>query len=291
MKPAPFNYVRATGIDDATAALASAGGRAKILAGGQSLIPMLNFRLVDADLFVDINQVGGLDGIEESGDGLRIGALTRHHRIETSDAVRGRFPVLAAAMQHVAHLAIRNRGTIGGSLSHADPAAELPAMSLLLDATIETAGPSGGRSLAARDFFVAPLVNALEDSEMVTSVVLPGLPPGTGWGFDEVARRRGDFAIAGAGCVVALENGAVSEARIALMGVHDTPLRATAAEALLVGNSPDADALDAAAATARDAVEPMNDLHGSADYRRHLAGVVVRRTLDAAVARAREEAR
>ena len=291
MKPAPFNYVRATGIDDATAALASAGGRAKILAGGQSLIPMLNFRLVDADLFVDINQVGGLDGIEESGDGLRIGALTRHHRIETADAVRGRFPVLAAAMQHVAHLAIRNRGTIGGSLSHADPAAELPAMSLLLDATIEIAGPSGGRALTARDFFVAPLVNALEDSEMVTSVVLPGLPPGAGWGFDEVARRRGDFAIAGAGCVLALENGAVSEARIALMGVHDTPLRATAAEALLVGNSPDADALDAAAAAVRDAVEPMNDLHGSADYRRHLAGVVVRRTLDAAVARAREEAR
>ena len=291
MKPAPFNYVRATGIDDATAALASAGGRAKILAGGQSLIPMLNFRLVDADLFVDINQVGGLDGIEESGDGLRIGALARHHRIEMSDAVRERFPVLAAAMQHVAHLAIRNRGTIGGSLSHADPAAELPAMSLLLDATIETAGPSGGRALAARDFFVAPLVNALEDSEMVTSVVLPGLPPGAGWGFDEVARRRGDFAIAGAGCVVALENGAVSEARIALMGVHDTPLRATAAEALLVGNSPDGDAVDAAAAAARDAVEPMNDLHGSADYRRHLAGVVVRRTLEAAVARAREEAR
>ncbi len=286
MKPAPFNYVRATGIDDATAALASAGGRAKILAGGQSLVPMLNFRLVDADLFVDINQVGGIDGIEESGDGLRIGALARHHRIETSDAVREHFPVLAAAMQHVAHLAIRNRGTIGGSLSHADPAAELPAMSLLLDATIETAGPSGGRALAARDFFVAPLVNALDDSEMVTSVVLPCLPPDAGWGFDEVARRRGDFAIAGAGCVVALENGAVSEARIALMGVHDTPLRATAAEALLVGNSPDGDAIDAAAAAARDAVEPMNDLHGSADYRRHLAGVVVRRTLDAAVARA-----
>ena len=291
MKPAPFNYVRATGIDDATSALASAGGRAKVLAGGQSLIPMLNFRLVDADLFVDINHIGGLDGIEDSGDGLRIGAITRHHQIETSDAVRRRFPVLAAAMQHVAHLAIRNRGTIGGSLSHADPAAELPAMSLLLDATIETASRSGGRSLAARDFFAGPLANALEDSEIVTSVVLPVLPPGAGWGFDEVARRRGDFAIAGAGCVIALENGAVSEARIALMGVHDTPLRATAAEALLAGNSPDTDAVNAAAAAARDAVEPMNDLHGSADYRRHLAGVVVRRTLDAAVARAREEAR
>lgn len=282
MKPAPFDYVRATSIEDAVAALAAAKGEAKLLAGGQSLVPMLNFRLIDAPVFVDINGIDGLAGIEETaGGGLRIGALTRHYAVETSVAVRERFPVLHEAMKHVAHLAIRNRGTIGGSLSHADPAAELPVMSVLLDATIVTASPSGGRQIPAQDFFVAPLTTVLEPDEMVIAVELPGLPDRAGWGFEEFAQRRGDFAVAGAAAIVLRDGDTVTGARIALMGVHDVPLRAAAAEQALMAKG-----VDAAATAAQQAAEPMNDLHGSADYRRHLVGVLTRRALNAAIGRA-----
>lgn len=288
MKPASFDYVRASGVAEATAMLAESGGAAKLLAGGQSLVPMLNFRLVDARTFIDINRIAGLSGIEETADGgLRIGALARHYALETSVAVRERFPVLGAAMKHVAHLAIRNRGTIGGSLSHADPAAELPALSLLLDARVEISGPSSARAVPAADFFLAPLTTALRPDEMAIAVSLPALPAGSGWGFEEVARRRGDFAVAAAGAVVALEGGRISEARIALAGVHPTPLRAEEAEELLTGAEPAPDALAAAAAAARDAAEPEGDLHGSADYRRHLTQVLTRRALAAALKRHR----
>ena len=287
MKPAPFDYVRATSVDDAVAALVAGGGAAKVIAGGQSLVPMLNFRLIDAPTFVDINAIPDLANIEETADGgLRIGALTRHYALETSAAVETRFPVIRAAMRHVAHLAIRNRGTIGGSLSHADPAAELPALALLLDAVIRTAGPDGGREIAARDFFVAPLTTALAADEIVVAVDLPGLPAGCGWGFEEFARRHGDFAIAGAAAVIAVEEGRIVEARIALMGVHDTPVRAAAAERLLTGAAPDAAGIEAAAAAIGADIEPMTDLHGSADYRRHLAAVLVRRALASALERA-----
>lgn len=287
MKPAPFTYVRATSVDEAVAALAAHGGSAKILAGGQSLVPMLNFRLVDAPVFVDINRIEALSGISETADGgLRIGALTRHFAVETSEAVRTRFPVIHAAMKHVAHLAIRNRGTIGGSLSHADPAAELPAMAVLLDARIETASPSGGRTVPAAGFFVAPLTTVLEDDEIVIAVEFPGLPAGTGWGFEEVAQRHGDFAIAGAAAVLGLKDGAVETARIALMGVDDTPFRASEAEALLIGQPSGPEAFATAARAVREAVHPMKDLHASEDYRRHLAEVLTRRVLVAAAGRA-----
>lgn len=287
MKPAPFSYVRAASVEDAVAALAASGGEAKLLAGGQSLVPMLNFRLVDAPVFVDINGIAGLDTIEATADGgLHLGALTRHYTVETSDDMRERFPVVTEAMQHVAHLAIHNRGTIGGSLSHADPAAEWPMLSVLLDATLSTARSGGGREIAARDFFVAPLTTALEDDEMVIGVTLPGLPARAGWGFEEFAQRRGDFAVAGAAAIIVLEENIVSEARIALMGVHDTPFRADAAETLLTGREPDAEAIEAAADAAHEAVDPMNDLHGSEEYRRHLTGVLTRRALESAVARA-----
>ena len=282
MKPAPFDYVRASTVDEAVAALAASNGEAKVLAGGQSLVPMLNFRVVDAPLFVDINGIEGLDRIEETaGGGIRIGALTRHFALETSDSVKHRFPVLHEAMKHVAHLAIRNRGTIGGSLSHADPAAELPAMSVLLDARIVTASAAGAREIAAGDFFIGPLTTALEPDEIVVAVELPGLPAGSGWGFEEFAQRRGDFAVAGVAAVVSMEGQAVTQARIALMGLHDTPVRAHGAEAALVESG-----IDAAAATARQEADPMNDLHGSADYRRHLTEVLTRRALTAAIERA-----
>ena len=282
MKPAPFDYVRASTVDEAVAALAASNGEAKVLAGGQSLVPMLNFRIVDTSIFVDINGIPGLDRIEETTDGgLRIGALARHFALETSDLVKDRFPVLHEAMKHVAHLAIRNRGTIGGSLSHADPAAELPTMAVLLDAKIITARASGGREIAAADFFVAPLTTTLEPDEIIVAVELPGLAPGTGWGFEEFAQRRGDFAVAGVSAIVSMDGKSVTESRIALMGLHDTPVRAHAAEAALLD-----DGIDAAAAAARLDAEPMNDLHGSADYRRHLAEVLTRRVLTAAMERA-----
>jgi len=290
MKPAPFEYIRASTIDEAVAALAASDGEAKVLAGGQSLVPMLNFRVVDAPIFVDINGIQGLDRIEETTDGgLRIGALTRHFALETSELVKDRFPVLHEAMKHVAHLAIRNRGTIGGSLSHADPAAELPTMAVLLNAKIITAGAAGGREIAAADFFIAPLTTALEPDEIVVAVELPGLPPGTGWGFEEFAQRRGDFAVAGVAALVTMNGQSVKDARIALMGLHDTPVRAHAAEAALMKGAEAAlldDGIDAAAAAARQDAEPMNDLHGSADYRRHLAEVLTRRALTAAMERA-----
>jgi carbon-monoxide dehydrogenase medium subunit len=278
MKPAPFDYVRAFSVDEALAALTEAGGDAKIMAGGQSLVPMLNFRLIDASTFIDINEIESLSGIQETGDGgLRVGALTRHFALETSDLVRWRFPVLQEAMKYVAHLAIRNRGTIGGSLSHADPAAELPTISVLLDAEIETANPAGGRRIMAQEFFIAPLTTVLEPDEIVVAVHFPGLPDGAGWGFEEVSQRHGDFAVAGAAAIVVRNGESVAKVNIALMGVHDTPLRAVAAERAMM-----TDGIEAAAIAAQREVDPTDDLHGSADYRRHLVGVLTRRTLMAA---------
>src|ERR1051326_731164 len=197
MKPAAFDSLVAESGGAAGAALAAADGEAKILAGGQSLVPMLNFRLLRPSMLVDINRIHDLAFIEKGADAIVIGALTRHHRLETSPVIARHLPVLAEAMRHVAHLAIRNRGTIGGSLSHADPAAELPMLALLLDATVHVISPNGERTIAARDFFLGPLTVDLSPDEMVTRIALPNLPPTTGWGFTEVARRSGDFALAG----------------------------------------------------------------------------------------------
>src|SRR5580698_3403349 len=220
MKPPVFEYIAATSIGMAVAALAEAGGEAKVLAGGQSLMPMLNFRLLRPSILVDINRIPGLGFIEETPDSIRIGALTRHFALETSPLVARHFPVLSCAMTHVAHLAIRNRGTIGGSLSHADPAAELPMLALLLDAKFGIASPSGRRTVAACDFFLDALTVDLGGADMLTEIVLPKLPPRTGWGFEEVARRHGDFALAAVAVTLAVSAGnKVTQARIALTGV------------------------------------------------------------------------
>jgi carbon-monoxide dehydrogenase medium subunit len=284
MKPRSFDYVAARNVAEAAAALA--GGDAKVLAGGQSLVPMMNFRLVAPRLLVDINGIAGLAGVRERNGGVAVGALTRHRTLETSDVVRRHFPVLGEAMGHVAHLAVRNRGTIGGSLAHADPAAELPALCLLLDARLEATGANGARTIAAGDFFVAPLTTSLGEDEILTGILLPALPPATGWGFEEFSRRHGDFAVAGAAATITVADGKVAEARLALMGVAPTPIRARAAEALLAGRKIDRAAAEAAAAAARDAADPTTDLHASADYRRHLAGVLSRRAIEAAWTRA-----
>jgi carbon-monoxide dehydrogenase medium subunit len=290
MKPAAFDYVVADSIEGAVAALAAAGGEAKIIAGGQSLVPMLNFRLLRPSVLVDINRIGGLAFIEESGTAIRIGALTRHHRIETSPVIARHFPVLACAMAHVAHLAIRNRGTIGGSLSHADPAAELPMMALLLEAELHVASAGAHRKIAARDFLQDALTVDLAGDEIVTEIVLPKLPPNTGWGFEEVARRSGDFALAAVAVTLTVANGAMAQARIALTGVGPTALRVADAEALLVGAALDPAQTGRAIESVRKTIAPDTDLHASSDYRRHLAGVLTGRALDAAWRRANEAA-
>jgi CO/xanthine dehydrogenase FAD-binding subunit len=285
MKPPPFEYVVAESIDGAVAALGA--GEAKIIAGGQSLVPMLNFRLLRPAILVDINRVPGLAFIEEDENAIRIGALTRHHRLETSPLIATAFPVLSAAMEHVAHLAIRNRGTIGGSLSHADPAAELPMLALLLDATLTVASPAGKRTVAARDFFLGALSADLGAQDLVTEIAFPKLPAGTGWGFEEVARRHGDFALAAAAVTLTVAGGKISEARMAMTGVDETARRADGAEAMLAGQALTPALREAAIDAVRASVTPNTDLHASADYRRHLVGVLAGRALDAAWRRAR----
>jgi CO/xanthine dehydrogenase FAD-binding subunit len=290
MKPAAFDYVLADSIDMAVKALAQAGDDAKIIAGGQSLVPMLNFRLLKPSVLVDINRVPGLAYIEDAGTSIRVGALTRHFALETSPVIARHLPVLAQAMPYIAHLAIRNRGTIGGSLSHADPAAELPMMAVLLDAELHIASSQGSRTVAARNFFLGALTVDLAPGDMVTEIVLPKLPAKTGWGFEEVARRSGDFALAAAAATLTVANGAIQQARVALTGVGPVPLRAAAAEALLVGKALEPKLTASVIDAVRVAIAPETDLHGSADYRRQLAGVLTGRVLAAAWRRASEAA-
>jgi CO/xanthine dehydrogenase FAD-binding subunit len=290
MKPPIFDYLVPASIDMAVAALAEAGGDAKILAGGQSLMPMLNFRLLRPSVLVDINRIASLAFIEEAADSVRIGALTRHFQLETSPLIARWFPIMSNAMMHVAHLAIRNRGTIGGSLSHADPAAELPLLAMLLDAELHIASPSGKRAIAARDFFLDALTVDLSGADIVVEIVLPKLPPHTGWGFEEVARRHGDFALAAVATALTVSGGAVVQARLALTGVGPTPLRVPEAETMLVGQSLGADLIGRVVDVVRAAITPETDLHASSDYRRHLAGVLTKRALAAAWDRANASA-
>jgi CO/xanthine dehydrogenase FAD-binding subunit len=280
LKPPSFEYVAARDLDHALEVLAQGGSNAKILAGGQSLMPMMNFRLVNPAILLDINRIAGMDGISERTDRLTLGALVRHRMTATDPVMMTRFPVVTHAMTHVAHHTVRNRGTFVGSLCHADPAAEMPMMALLLDAEIEVSCVRGVRRLGARDFFVGPLTTALEPDEMVTGVDLPFLPPDTGWGFAEFALRPGDYALAAAAVTLCSRDGHAWNVRIAVMGVGDTPARMPEAEAILEGNSPDV--LPAVIDAVRGAVDPNTDLHASADYRRHLVGVLAGRAITAA---------
>ena len=272
-------------------ALRKYGGEAKILAGGQSLMPLLNFRMLRPAALIDINRLPGLDYVTQTEDGVRIGSLTRHYTLETSPTIGGHFPILQTAVTHVAHLAIRNRGTIGGSVAHADPAAELPMMAVLLDAQLTLRAADRTRTLAAMDFFLGPLTTALQEDEIVTEILLPGLAPAMGWGFEEFALRPGDFAFAAVGALIKVQDAKAVEARIALMGVDEKPVRASEAENTLVGESHRGDLIRAAAESARAAVNPNSDLRASADYRRHLVAVLTERVLDAAWRRANGESR
>jgi CO/xanthine dehydrogenase FAD-binding subunit len=288
MKPAAFEYVRPESIDEVVSLLAEHGGEAKIIAGGQSLMPLLNFRMLRPALLIDINRIPDLGAVTEEAGRLRVGARTRHHTLEMSPIVAGQFPVLSEAMSHVAHLAIRNRGTIGGSLSHADPAAELPMMAMLLDAEIEVRAKRENRKIAAADFFVAPLTSALEEDEFVTEITLPKLPVQSGWAFEEFAQRSGDFAIAAVAALLSLRDGKIENVRIAAMGVDETPLRFRDVEAELAGRTPTVDLMRSAAASMRAIVQPTTDLKASADYRRHLVEAIAQRVLVKAWRRAEE---
>ena len=286
MKPPLFDYVAAESLDAALAALAAADGEAKVLAGGQSLMPMLNFRLARPKILVDIARVPGLREIVLDGERIRIGALVRHHQLEMSPVIAERLPVLAEAMRHVAHLAIRNRGTIGGSLSHADPAAELPMMAMLLDARLTLRSVRGTREVEASDFFVSALSTCLEPDEIVVEVSFALPARVSGWGFEEIARRDGDFALAAAAAVLRIDGGLIREPRIALMGVGDTPVRMREAEAVLDGAVPQPALFERVSQIVRARITPNSDLHASSEYRVHLAGVLARRVIVDAVRRA-----
>jgi len=291
MKPAPFAYHRAATIDEALALLAEHGREAKPLAGGQSLIPAMNFRLATPAMLVDLNAIGDLAYVRsDDGGAIRLGAMTRHRTVERSDEVARAAPLLHEAMPWIAHPAIRTRGTIGGSLAHADPAAELPAVMLALDARVGVRSRQRAREIAAAEFFTGLFSTALEPGEIVTEIVIPPPDGGArhGSAFLEFSRRHGDFALAGVAASVALDDrGRCSSARIALLSVGDRPLLATEAANALVGPPPSRDAVRAAAAIAAEReIDPSTDIHASSRYRRQLASVLTRRALERAFARA-----
>ena len=288
MKPSRFAYYRPDSVEEALALLAEHDD-AKPLAGGQSLIPAMNFRLAAPAALVDLGALSELCGVSRAGDGLRIGAMTTHTTVERSPEVARVAPLLAEALPHVAHPQIRNRGTLGGSLAHADPAAELPAVMLALDAELVLRSAKAERRIAARDFFTGLFATALEPGELVTAIELAALPAQSGAAFEEFARRHGDFALVGVAAVVTLDaSGRCGAVRIALLSVGDGPVLATRAAAALRGQQPNPELLRAAAELAGDEdIDPPTDLHASAAYRRQLARVLTRRALSRAVERAR----
>lgn len=288
MKPAPFRYLRPHCVEEALAYLAEHGDTAKLLAGGQSLVPAMNFRLAQPGVLIDLNRVEALMYIRAAPDGLHVGAMTRQRAVERSSDVARIAPLVTQAMPFIAHPQIRNRGTIGGSLAHADPAAELPAVSLVLEARIKVRNADGERWVAASEFYTGFFGTALGPTDLVVEVHVPAPPPATGWAFDEVARRHGDYALVGAAATVTLDgHGRCARARIGLLSVGAGPVLAGEAARLLEGEPPAADAIAAAAeaAATRD-IDPPDDIHASADYRRQLARVLTRRVLARAVERA-----
>ena len=288
MKPAPFFYHRPETVAEAIDALSRLED-AKPLAGGQSLMPMMNFRYATPANVVDLNRVPSLAGIAEDGDALTIGAMTRQREIKDSPLVAARCPLLAEALHHVGHVQTRNRGTIGGSLAHLDPAAELPGVLLAHDAVLEVRGSAGARSVPMSQWTLGYMTPALEPDELLVRVRVPSWPLGHGFGFSEIARRHGDFAMAGACALVQMDGDSVRRCSIALVGVDDGPVRLESAEVLLTGNPPTPDRLDAAVREARD-VPGIEDVHASAAYRRKIAAVVTRRALDRALERTEAEA-
>jgi carbon-monoxide dehydrogenase medium subunit len=287
MKTPHFEYHAPRTVDEVLGLLAEHGDEAKVLAGGQSLVPLLAMRLARPGHLVDLNDVAGLAGITADDGVVVFGATTRERAAESSALVRQRLPVLADALPQIGHVSIRNRGTIGGSMAHADASAELPAVAVITGSEMVIRSAGQQRSVPAQEFFLGHFTTALADDELLMEVRMPAGPDRAGWAFLEIARRHGDFAMVGVAAMVALDpGGRVGEARLCLIGVADRPVRAAAAEQALAGTQPSADVFTAAAVEAVRGLTPASDMHGSSDYRRHLARVTVRRALQAAASKA-----
>lgn len=286
MKPAPFRYECPLDVQEATALLVEHGPDAKILAGGQSLMPLLNMRLVRPAVLVDINRITSLGYMRSENGYLAIGAVARDRDVELWAEARERCPILAEALRWVGHVEIRNRGTVCGSLAHADPAAELPVVTVALDAILIAESVRGKRAIPAAEFFLSFLTTALDADELLTEVRVPALRPGTGWAFVEFARRHGDFALAAVAALIERGlDGVCTGARVVLGGVGATPVRARAAEQCLVGQRFTADRFTVAGQEAAASLDPPTDVHASAAYRRTLAAGLVERTLTIAASR------
>jgi carbon-monoxide dehydrogenase medium subunit len=284
MKLPPFEYACPSSVSEVTALLASHGGEAKPLAGGQSLIPMLAFRVAAPAVLVDLRKVSALRRIAITDDGVTLGAMVRWRDILEHPGLRTAHPLLVKAVEHVAHYQIRNRGTVGGSLAHADPAAELPAIAVTCEAGIAVVGKAGERIVAAKDFFRGALTTALAADEIITELRLPAWPAQRRLGFCEFARRRGDFALAGAAVFFDDKGGTAANAHVGAFGVADRPLRLGAVEKALDGNPIDDATIAKAEAEASAAVDPPDDIHASGAYRKTLIGVMVERALRSALA-------
>ena len=279
MKPAKFDYHCPATVDEAIAALGRYEGEARVLAGGQSLVPMMNFRLATPAAIIDLNRIPGLDKIELTDGTLSIGAMARQRRLEFAPAVAEKLPLLGEALGWVGHLPTRTRGTIGGSIAHADPAAEIPMVLQALSGEVVVRGTQGERRIAAPDLFVAPLTTALEPDEILTEVRFPVIPPGAGYAIEEFARRKGDFAIAAIAVMLVREGERCATAHLATAGIGPVSVRLSEAENILKQRGLGEDAVAAAAQRAAELVEPMADHNASADFRRHLTGVLTRRAV------------
>jgi aerobic carbon-monoxide dehydrogenase medium subunit len=283
MKPVKFDYHAPATLDAAVALLQRYGGDAKVLAGGQSLMPLLNFRLSRPAALVDLNRIPGLAYIEERDGQVRLGAMTRQRTIEFSPVVAQRLPLLGEATKWVGHLPIRTRGTIGGSIAHADPSAEYPAVLAALDGEVVARGPKGERVVKAKDLFVTYLTTSLEPDEVLVEVRLPTMDAAAGFALEEFARRRGDFAIVAIAAMVVRDGARCTQARLATAGAGPVPVRLRAAEEILERDGLSDAAVASAARRAAELVSPDSDLHASADYRRHLTAVLTRRALTRAI--------
>jgi CO/xanthine dehydrogenase FAD-binding subunit len=287
MKPAKFDYHAPTSVDEALALLQRYAGDAKILAGGQSLVPLLNFRLSRPAALVDLNRIPALAYIKEEGGQVRLGAMTRQRTIEFSPVVKERLPLLGEATRWVGHLPIRTRGTIGGSIAHADPSAEYPAVLTALEGQVVARGPGGERVIAAKDLFQTYLTTSLGADEILVEVRMPAMPAGAGYALEEFARRHGDFAIVGIAAMIVRQGPRCTMARLATAGAGPVPVRLRAAEEILERDGLGEAAIEAAARRAAELVSPDADIHASADYRRHLTGVLTKRAITRALGVAR----
>jgi carbon-monoxide dehydrogenase medium subunit len=282
MIPASFDYVRPSSLEDAVRALAGGGEDAKVIAGGQSLLPLLRLRLVYPELLVDVGGLDELHGVTDAGDQLLIGARTTHYQLVHDPLIAQHCGLLAQAAGTVADPAVRHRGTIGGSIAHGDPAGDLPAVVLAMDATMIARGPAGDREIAASDFFVDYLTTALTPAEILTGIRVPKLGSGWGYRYEKFHRTAQAWATVGVAALVRRSNGQVAEARVGLTNMGSVPIRAAAVEAAVAGAQASGEALRAAAAVADEGTNPPADLHGAPDYRRHLARVLTGRALEAA---------